>query len=173
MGNPVQQFWPPVSVIPRIGNEGNPPWDDPSYIPSGPMRTTSRPATPLPGNVPSSSASQPIDAPTSWVSDPWHQATVVSSINTPGVVATPDQQPFLLAPITQRNLLTVRNASVGGQNVFLEFGKPASTTTVIVLVPNQILLFDAVVPQDDLYAACDIAGGVLAFGYSTISPPKH
>ena len=166
-------FFPPVAIAPQVGNEGNAPWIDPSYIPAGPMRTTGKGSLPLPGNVPSGSAAAPIGTRTEYVSDPWHQATIVSSSNTPGgtVAVNPDQVPFLLAPTTQRNLLMLRNASTGGQNILVEFGKPCTPVTVLLLVPNQIVLFDEVVSQDDLYCACDVAGGVLAFGYSTIPNP--
>lgn len=165
------QPWPRVALGPQVGNDGNAPWWDPDYIPSGPMRTTSRPSLPLPGDVPSNGSGQPHLAPTNWVADAWHQATIVSSQVAPSAVANPDQQPFLLAPNTLRNMLMLRNASVGGQNMFIEFGKPASAATVLFLVPNQIVMFDEVVSQDDLYAACDVAGGLLSFGYSTINNP--
>lgn len=166
--------FPGVSIAPQPGNDGNSPWVDKSYIPSGPQRTTSiggKALLPMPGLVPSGNAAAPVGQSTNYVSDPWHQATIVSASNTPGVVANADQIPFLLAPTTQRNLLMLRNASLGGQNILVEFGKPCSTVTVLLLVPNQIILFDEVVSQDDLYCACDIAGGILAFAYSTIPNP--
>ena len=103
--------------------------------------------------------------------DPWHSATIVSSRVNPSIVTAADPQPFLSAPNTRRNLLMFRNASTGGQNVYVEFGKVASVDTVLLLVPGQVVLFDEVVSQDDLYAACDIAGGLLVYGFSTISNP--
>lgn len=172
MARPIVQPWPRVAIGPQPGNDGNAPWIDPSYIPSGPMRTTGRPSLPMPGNVPSGNAGAPVGVGTNYVSDAWHQATIVSSSVAPAAVANADQQPFLLAPTTQRNLLMFRNASAGGQNILIEFGKPASAVSVLLLVPNQVVLFDEVVSQDDLYAACDVAGGVLAFGYSTIGNPQ-
>lgn len=146
------------------------PWEDPNYIPSGPMRETPAGSVllPMPGQVPTSrSGASPGE--TTSIDDAWHQATLISGVVTPAAVANADQQPFLVAPNTRRNLLTVRNASVGGQNVYLEFGKAASTDTVILLAPNQILLFDNVVPQDDLYAAGDVAGARLVYAFSTIA----
>ncbi len=146
------------------------PWRDPNYTPSSPMRETSVGSAllPMPGVVPSVRGG-PQPGETTSIDDAWHQATVVSSINLPSVITAPDQQAFLVAPSTRRNLLMIRNASTGGQNIFLEFGKACSTDTVILLVPNQILLFDTVVPQDDLYGACDVAGGRIAYGFSTIA----
>ena len=157
--------------FPPVGLGDLSPPQDLSYIPSGPMRTTGKASLPFPGQVPSSNGPSAAPGQTNFIADPWHSATIVSATVAPGVVANPDPQPFLVAPVTQRNLLIVRNASAGGQNVFLEFGKPCSASTVLVLVPGQILLFDTVVSQDDLYAACDVAGGILAFGYSTIATP--
>ena len=158
--------FPPV----RLGDRLPPP--DLNYIPTNPMRTTKFAALPMPGNVPSSNSSAPPGTPTNYICDPWHSATIVSSQVAPAIVTAPDSQPFLLGPNTQRNLLMFRNASVGGQNIFIEFGKVASPATVLILVPNQIILFDGVVSQDDLYAACDVAGGLLSFGYSTIGNPN-
>lgn len=145
------------------------PWDDQNYIPTGPMRrpldgTGSRP---LPGNVPTQGSPAPGDA--TFVNDPWHPLTIVSSAVSPGVVTAPDPQPFLSAPNTRRNMLMFRNASTGGQNIYLEFGKVPTTDTVMLLVPGQLIYLDYGVSQDDLYAACDVAGGRLAYGYSTIN----
>lgn len=148
------------------------PWPAADYIPSSPMRTTDAPSMellPLPGDVPTQGS--PAQGSSTFVSDPHHYATIVSSTVTPGAVATPDPQPFLVSPNTKRNLLMMRNASTGGQNIYVEFGKVASINTVLLLAPGGILYLDEVVPQDDLYAACDVAGGILAYGYSTISNP--
>lgn len=156
--------------FPPVGLGDLKPPQDLSYIPSGPMRTTGKAALPFPGSVPSN-LSAPPPGQSNFIYDPWHAATIISATVAPSVITNPDPQPFLVAPVTMRNTLMVRNASTGGQNVFLEFGKPCSVATVLLLAPNQILLFDTVVSQDDLYAACDVAGGILAFGYSTIASP--
>ena len=157
--------------FPPVGLGDLSPPQDLSYIPSTPMRTTGKAALPFPGQVPSSNAPSAAPGQTNFISDPWHSATIISATVAPGVITNPDPQPFLVAPVTQRNTLIVRNASTAGQNVYLEFGKPCSIATVLLLAPNQILLFDDVVSQDDLYAACDAAGGILAYGYSTIGSP--
>lgn len=73
---------------------------------------------------------------------------------------------FLDAPIGKRNALGFRNAS-STQNVFIGFGAQASTNGFMKLVPGQIVFFDAVVPQDDLYAIADASGATLCYAYST------
>jgi hypothetical protein len=74
---------------------------------------------------------------------------------------------FLDAPIGKRNMLGFRNASSGTQNIFVSFGAQASTSAWLKLTPGQLVLFDAVVPQDDLYVIADAAGAVIAYAYST------
>lgn len=143
------------------------PWEDPNYIPGTPMRAPAKGSLPMPGNVPTQGS--PATGDSTFIADPWHVATIVSAAVSPAIVTAPDTQPFLSAPNTRRNVLMLRNASTGGQNIYVEFGKVATTDTVLFLVPNQTIYLDAVVPQDDLYAAGDAAGGRLAFGYSTIN----
>lgn len=158
-----------VSPFPQVSLGDWQAWVDRNYIPSGPMRKTDRASAllPFPGSIPSQ-AGGPAPGESTFIDDPWHVATIVGSVYLPGLVGV-DVQTFLAAPNTRRNLLMFRNSSLAGQNVFIEFGKPTSTDSVIVLVPNQILLFDSVVSQDDLYAGCDVAGGRLAYAFSTIS----
>lgn len=159
---------PPFPAMPPVRYASDmQPWEDPNYIPSGPMRETSVGSLPLPGKVPTQGSPAPGES--AFIADPWHLATVVSSAINPDVVTAPNPQPFLNAPSTRRNLLIARNVSTGGQNIYLEFGKLPTKDTVLMLTPGGMLYLDTVVPQDDLYAACDVAGGRLAFGYSTIN----
>jgi hypothetical protein len=74
---------------------------------------------------------------------------------------------FLDAPIGKRNMLAFRNASSGAQNLYISFGAQASTLNWLKLVPGQLVLFDAVVPQDDLYTIADGAAATLVYAYST------
>jgi hypothetical protein len=64
-------------------------------------------------------------------------------------------------------MLGFRNASTGGQNLYIEFNGVATTGAWLKLTPGQIVLFDTVVPQDDLYVISDAAAGVFAYAYST------
>ena len=74
---------------------------------------------------------------------------------------------FLDAPIGKRNMLGFRNASTGTQNIFIGFGAQATTSAWMKLMPGQIVLFDDVVPQDDLYVIADGASATFAYAYST------
>jgi hypothetical protein len=74
---------------------------------------------------------------------------------------------FLDAPIGKRNMLGFRNASSGSQNLYIGFGAQATTSNWMKLTPGQLVLFDAVVPQDDLYVISDAASATFAYAYST------
>jgi len=74
---------------------------------------------------------------------------------------------FLDAPIGKRNMLGFRNASTGVQNLYIGFGAQASTNNWMKITPGQIVLFDAVVPQDDLYVIADGAAAIFCYAYST------
>jgi hypothetical protein len=74
---------------------------------------------------------------------------------------------FLDQPIGKRNLLGFRNSSTGTQNLFIGFGGNATTTSFLKIPPGSLLLFDTVVPQDDLYVIADASGALLSYAYST------
>jgi hypothetical protein len=74
---------------------------------------------------------------------------------------------FLDAPIGKRNMLGFRNASTGGQAIYIGFGRDATTNSFMALATGTIVLFDTVCPQDDLYAVASAAGATLAYIYST------
>jgi len=74
---------------------------------------------------------------------------------------------FLDAPIGKRNMLGFRNASTGTQNLYIGFGAQATTSNWMKIAPGGIVLFDAVVPQDDLYVIADAASATFAYAYST------
>lgn len=100
------------------------------------------------------------------VSDNHHFAMMVDlSITTP----VSQSVKFLDQPNTRRNLLVLRNASAFG-DVYIGFGKDASTNSTMKLTPGTMILLDTVVPQDDLYAFGDGAAVTLAFAYSTYNP---
>ena len=72
---------------------------------------------------------------------------------------------FLRQPPTRRNLLMLRNTDAAA-TIYIGFGKAASTLSTLALSAGQIILFDAVVPQDDLYCIGS-ANCVLAYAFST------
>ena len=65
-----------------------------------------------------------------------------------------------------RNFLAIRNSSAT-QNLYIGFGNAPSVNSWCRLAPNTIILFDTVVPQNDLWAVCDAAGGQVSWGYGT------
>jgi calcineurin-like phosphoesterase len=73
---------------------------------------------------------------------------------------------FLDAPIGRRNFLGFRNASAT-QTLFIDFNADATTDSWLQLTAGTIILFDTVVPQDDLYCISSASGGTLAYAYST------
>ena len=66
-----------------------------------------------------------------------------------------------------RNFLMMRNSSATA-NVYVDFGNNASLNTVLRLTANQIVLFDTVVPQEDIYAYGDAASAFLSIIVSSI-----
>lgn len=84
---------------------------------------------------------------------------------------TTTSQKFLDAPDTYRNLLAFRNTSATA-NIYIGWGRDASTASVFRLEPDIMILFDAVVPQNDIYVIGDAAGSV-SIAYSTIALPPR
>lgn len=70
-------------------------------------------------------------------------------------------------PNGKRNFLMFRNASATA-NIYIGFGKEASTLSTLVLAPGGIAAFDTVVQQDDVYAIADAVSAVLCYSYSNI-----
>ena len=74
---------------------------------------------------------------------------------------------FLDAAIGKRNQLGFRNASAGAQIIYIGFGREATSNSWLALSAGAIILFDTVVPQDDLYCVASASGAVLSYVYST------
>lgn len=66
-----------------------------------------------------------------------------------------------------RNLLFFRNASATA-NFYIDFGNQAGLNSALILQPGQIILFDTVVPQDDVYIYADAVNSILRYFYSTL-----
>ena len=134
------------------------PWDVPQYIPGQPHNLPSRPD-------PAVAGSTVRDIPASGLEV--RESYRFASINTVSLTVDTTSIKFLDAPIGKRNFLGFRNASTGGQNLFVEFNSQATTGSWLRLTPGTIVVFDTVVSQDDLYVIADAAGGVFAYAYST------
>lgn len=73
----------------------------------------------------------------------------------------------LPTPSTLRNMLILRNAEpTGGTSVAVEFGNTASAFSAIVLAPQDTILLDVTVAQDDVYAFAIGGTATLVVAYS-------
>jgi len=165
-GDPVEGF-PPVGLLYDLI-----PVDHPQYIPPSPhnlppsrdrpAQRSNRFAGMLPSDVPTSGPSYSDPAP---VREDHRYARLTESVATVGNAVSAIVLP---EPTTRRNFLSFRNNSAAA-NIYVAFGRDASLQSVFRLTPNQILLFDTVVPQDDMYALADAAAAQLVYSYSTIA----
>lgn len=101
------------------------------------------------------------------IADPHHYARIVEQPNV-AIATTAGGTLLLTEPDFVRNYLMMRNNSVAA-NIYVAFGSPASANSVLRITPNNMILFDTVVPQDDVYAFADAASGFLSFNYSNLS----
>lgn len=134
------------------------PWDAPQYLPGQPHNLPARPDPAV--ALPSTSPGFPDQVA---VREAHRYASLVDISITVGTSSFK----FLDAPIGKRNMLGFRNASTAAQVLYIAFNGPASSTSWLALTAGTIVLFDSVVPQDDLYAVSSAAGGVLSYMYST------
>jgi hypothetical protein len=81
---------------------------------------------------------------------------------------TIESQLALSAPPTYRNLLYIRNS--GAAVIFVEFGATASADSTARLEPNEQLMFDTRVPQDDIYVI-GAAPSQVSISFSVIAAP--
>jgi hypothetical protein len=99
------------------------------------------------------------------VQDPWRRGlvngTIVAGVGTTSTL-------ILAQSDVSRNFLIIRNTSAGA-NIYINFGNDANAgLSTLLLAPNGFVGFDVVVPQDDIFAVADAAGGQLAISYSTV-----
>ena len=153
------------------------PVDHPQTLPSSPHRLPplgERPAkrlnsTLMGGMGPSTLSGAPVGAVDTNTFEAHRYATIIEQ-NIP-VPTAATGVPFLTETSGKRNFLGLRNASAaGGANVYIGFGRDASAASWLALTPGQMILFDTVVPQDDLYSFGDAAGGLLSFAFSSYNP---
>lgn len=164
---------PPVGLLSELA-----PVDHPQYRPSSPHRLPPMGERPpkrtldtmlqSPGGFgPNVAAQPPADAVPTTTFEAHRYANITEG--NVGVALVSAQ--VITESSSKRNFLGFRNASpLGGANVYISFGRGASTSSWLVLIPQQVILFDVVVPQDDIYAVADAAGGLLSYAFSTYSP---
>lgn len=74
----------------------------------------------------------------------------------------------LQGPASLRNMLGFRNSSTSATAiVYIAFGGAATLSSWLYLAQNQMILFDAVVPQDDVYAISNESAAQLTIVQST------
>jgi hypothetical protein len=134
------------------------PWSSPTYIPSSPHNLPKRPEQTTSERSGVFNAGESVNV---------RNAYQYASLVTAGLTVGATSVKFLDQPIGKRNLLSFRNASTGGQTIYIEFNAQATTSAWLALTAGTIILFDAVVPQDDLYVIASAAGATLAYAYST------
>lgn len=149
----INDDFPPVNWLNR-----RVPWQAPQYIPNYPHN--------LPAKADAAVATTtnfPGYASAVSITDPYRFASFVDLTITTTTISVK----FLDQPIGKRNTLGFRNASTGGQVIFIGFNAAATTSSFLSISPGVIVLFDTVVPQDDIYVISNVTGGVLSYIYST------
>ncbi|MBK9497446.1 MAG: hypothetical protein IPO08_23570 [Xanthomonadales bacterium] len=148
--------FPPIGLL-----SNREPWEDQQRIPGSPHNLPPVGARPVPaaymGGVPDSGRTPIFDA---------HHYAQVNDNST----ALPELESSMILqqPISRRNYLMLRNASTIS-NIYISFASDASANSTMKLSPGTIILFDVVVPQDDMYAFADSNDGQLSFAYSNIA----
>lgn len=144
-------MFPPVRPLPALT-----PWSAPQTIEAVPEIRTMRPAI-ASGAVVQASESAPV-----------REAHRYAQINGSVVYAITTQSQLVLpAPQNFRNMLILRN--VAGNPINLDFGRDADANAPIQLVAGGILVFDTVVPQDDIFAIGIGGTATLSMGFSNLN----
>jgi len=144
-------MFPPVRPLPALT-----PWSAPQTIEAVPEIRTMRPAI-ASGAVVQASDSAPV-----------REAHRYAQINGSVVYAITTQSQLVLpAPQNFRNMLILRN--VAGNPINLDFGRDADANAPIQLVAGGILVFDTVVPQDDIFAIGIGGTATLSMGFSNLN----
>ena len=134
------------------------PFSQPQYMPGSPHNLPRRPDP----AVASSTTGMPRGESVG-IHEDYRYANFVSLALSVGTTAIK----FLDAPIGKRNFLGFRNSSTAGQNIYIDFGAQETSSSWLALSAGQLVVFDTVVSQDDLYVIADAAGGSLSYVYST------
>jgi len=77
---------------------------------------------------------------------------------------------FLDQPVSKRNLLMLRNGSTTNDLIYIGFNSVPSPFATLTIQGGQLIIFDTVVPQDDLYVVASAASVVFSYAWSTYSP---
>jgi len=144
-----------MSRIPPLGFQGGlTTWGHPQAIPSAPRVPPVGRKSSIPGAARLGLTS---------IRDDHHYANLTDVAASVDVVSAKilDEPPGL------RNFLMLRNTSAT-QTIYIGFGRDATSSSTLAIAAGQTVLFDVVVPQDDVFALSSAAGGSLSFAYSNI-----
>jgi hypothetical protein len=149
------------------------PWDSPTFIPGAPhnLPAPGDRLKPRTGNLVGGAAAL-ADAPYNPeayvipVRERHRYANVIELVYT--IPVTSFQ--VLQEPPGLRNMLFFRNASTVAATLFISFGNQASAQSLLSIAQGQQVLFDTVVPQNEVFVISDIVGGLIVVGYSNFSP---
>jgi hypothetical protein len=160
-------LFPPVETIGGMGPFDHPhlrpPYTGGPQVPvinPGGALQSPPPVSPLPAGVQRA-------AEVAQVFDPQHFAEIIDGNFVVPQIGVGAAVRVLERPPVRRNLLAIRNTSVGA-NVLIGFGIQASASSTFILAPGQTLMFDAVVPQNDVYLIADAAAATASVAYSNI-----
>jgi hypothetical protein len=134
------------------------PWSSPTFIPGAPHNLPKRTE-----NTSSARSGVFVEGDVTNIRENYRYASLVTASLTVGTTSVK----FLDQPIGKRNLLSFRNASTTGQTLYIDFNSQATIGSWLALSAGTLILFDTVVPQDDLYVISSTSGGQLAYAYST------
>lgn len=148
-GRPVGQLTTRGATLPGLG---------------GALSPGAIPGTPVPGGV----ASSAVGGAVTWVALAHQYAGLINIVAPVGLVSAK----IIDQPPSYRNFLLLRNPDAAAK-LYIQFGSDATTNSSLCLLPGVMVLFDMVVPQDDLYCLSDTAGKVLSLSYSTIQLPER
>ncbi|MGV0999706.1 MAG: hypothetical protein ACOYBQ_10300 [Fluviibacter sp.] len=162
---PFDPRFPPVQPVSDLV-----PWEQPQTL----LRGRNAPFTGRGALAPAGMGGVATSAPSSdagglvqWVAMAHQYASMINNVYVAGLAS----QKIIDAPVSYRNMLAFRNVNAVA-NIFIQFGSDASQRSVFRLTPNTMILFDAVVPQDDIYVLADLAGQFVSVAYSTIALPE-
>lgn len=96
--------------------------------------------------------------------DSHHYATLIQYY---AAVPQSSVAPIITESLGRRNFLSIRNPSAAA-NIYVSFGSPADATAPIEVLAGETILFDTVVPQNDIWVFADAAAGFVSIAYSTI-----
>ncbi|HJZ11335.1 MAG TPA: hypothetical protein VJ521_04250 [Acidobacteriota bacterium] len=143
------------------------PWESPQTVPTTPMSPPGRRIAALTFGGPGGIDMPPLPPGVNLTFEPHRYAFPLETVWPIGIVSTL----VCSEPVGVRNMLMLRNASTGGQNVFVSFGIAASINSILILLPNTMIIHDTCVPQQEVNAVASAAGALLTVSFSNMMPP--